>query len=166
MNADDFRLLYDHSCWARDRLLNAANGLSEEDYARPNGFTYDSIRGILAHILGSEAAYLGRWKGDEPRPRITQEDVLTVEALGERWRAQEAAMRDFLAQLDDAELEREIVSQRPGSPEFRRALRFDITQILLHNVQHRSEAAEALTMIGRSPGDLDFSAYQLSKVNA
>ena len=31
-----------------------------------------------------------------------------------------------------------------------------------HTLQHRSEAAEALTLIGRSPGSMDFSFYLAS----
>lgn len=32
-----FQLLYDYGYWARDRLLAVANGLGDEDLARPNG---------------------------------------------------------------------------------------------------------------------------------
>jgi hypothetical protein len=35
----------------------------------------------------------------------------------------------------------------------------DLAQIVNHGTQHRSEAAEALTMVGRSPGDLDLSRF-------
>jgi uncharacterized damage-inducible protein DinB len=38
-----------------------------------------------------------------------------------------------------------------------------LTSALLHSIQHRTEAAEALTMAGRSPGDLDFVVYLASK---
>jgi uncharacterized damage-inducible protein DinB len=34
-----------------------------------------------------------------------------------------------------------------------------LTMEFHHTVQHRSEAAEALTMLGHSPGDLDMMFY-------
>jgi uncharacterized damage-inducible protein DinB len=68
-------------------------------------------------------------------------------------------MRAFLSKLTDEETQREIVSVRRSGEEFRRPLWQDMVQILNHGTQHRSEAAEALTMVGRSPGDLDFSVF-------
>ena len=38
-----------------------------------------------------------------------------------------------------------------------------LTLVYQHTLQHRSEAAEALTMVGRSPGALDFPVYLASK---
>src|SRR5207253_992854 len=58
MQADYYRLLYDYNWWARDRLFAAATGMSDEDYARPNGFTYGSLRGILTHILDADVLWL------------------------------------------------------------------------------------------------------------
>jgi uncharacterized damage-inducible protein DinB len=85
--------------------------------------------------------------------------LTSLEAIGARWREEEAKLRPFLASLTDAELDREIVMKRPNGEETRRPLYVDLTQIANHGTQHRSEAAEALTMIGRSPGDLDFTVY-------
>ena len=160
MEAEYFRLLFDYSYWARDRLLRAASGMTAEEYARPNGFTYGSIRGILTHAMRAEALYLTRWQGEQVSPvQIDQEAVPTVETLDSRWRSEEAKLRAFLEALDDADVKREIISVRRDGTDFRRPLWQDLTHVVNHSTVHRSEAAEALTMVGRSPGDLDFSTY-------
>ena len=163
MDADYYRLLYDYCYWARDRLLGAMAGMSEEDYSRPNGFTYGSIKAIFTHILAAESAYLIRWQGGTVTQRITADDVPTVEALSARWREEESKARAFFSKLDDAALKGEIVSNMRDGSEFRRALWVDLSQIVIHGTQHRSEAAEALTMVGRSPGDLDLFVYMREK---
>ena len=164
--ADYFRLLYDYVYWARDRILKAAEGMSEEEYAKPNGFNYGSIRAILSHCLAAEAGAIARWTGGERPQGLTQEDMPTVEALKARWREEEARLRPFLASLQDDDLDRDIVTRRPTGEETHRPLFVDLTQIANHETQHRSEAAEALTMVGRSPGDLDFSVFYRERANA
>jgi uncharacterized damage-inducible protein DinB len=156
--ADFFRLLFDYTWWARDRIFAAAEGMSEEEYANPNGFTYGSVRGILTHCLAAEAGAVGRWTGASVA-RVTQENQPTLESLAARWAENEAALRPLLAALDDAGLDRDIVTRRPDGTETHRLLIMDMMQIVNHSTQHRSEAAEALTMVGRSPGDLDFSVF-------
>ncbi len=157
--ADLFRLLFEYTAWARDRLLKAAEGLTEEEYVQPNGFTYGSIRGILTHGLAAETGGMRRWTGQMPATGINQEGLPTVEALASRWAEETAALRAFLPGLDDAALEQEVIQRRPDGTEIRRVLMFDMMQIVNHATQHRAEAAEALTQIGRSPGDLDFSVF-------
>jgi uncharacterized damage-inducible protein DinB len=166
LSADYFRLLYDYVYWARDRLLAAADGLSEDEYARLNGFNYGSIRGILAHCLAAEAGAIGRWTGSGRRDPANAETLPTVEALRARWQAEEARLRPFLDGLTDASLSEDVVLRRANGEESRRPLYIDMTQIANHETQHRSEAAEALTMIGRSPGDLDFSIFYRERVDA
>ena len=158
MNADYFRTLYDHGYWARDRVLAAMNGLSEAEFARPNGFTYRSIRGILRHTLWAEAMWLRRWQRLDPE-RVPETEVATVSGLTERWRAEETKMRAYLDALDDADLTRDIALLRRDGSDLLLPRWELLTQVALHSVQHRSEAAEALTMIGRSPGDLDILFY-------
>ena len=126
--------------------------------AATNGFTYGSIRGILVHTLAAESSWLSRWQGGAPTP-ISQEDLPSVAALRERWGEQEGKMRAYLASLSDADAAADVVLRRRDGTEARQPLWQLLTQVANHETQHRSEAAEALTMVGRSPGDLDFIFY-------
>jgi uncharacterized damage-inducible protein DinB len=164
LEAGYFRTLYDYLYWARDRVLAAASGMTEAEYAKPNGFTYGSVRGILTHALSGEHIWLARCRGEAgapigPASLLKEEDLPTVEALSERWREEEAKQRAFLAGLMDADLVEDVVFRRPDGNEFRAPLWQVLTLVYSHTLQHRSEAAEALTMVGRSPGGLDLLIY-------
>lgn len=166
MNVDYFKLLYDYTYWARDRILATAAGLSDEDYARPNGFTYDGLQSMLTHLLSAESLWLSRYINEEPIP-IRAEDVSGLKELTSRWQVEEARMRDFLASLTESRLQEDVVVRRRTGEERRAPLWLLLTQVANHGTQHRSEAAEALTMIGRSPGGLDLTAfYWESRVKA
>jgi len=158
MDAGYFRTLYDHSYWARDRVLAAMDGLGEAEFARPNGFTYGSIRGILRHTLWAEATWLQRWQRQQPDP-LLEAQVATVEALRDRWRAEEAKMRAYLNALTDTDIDADVALIRRDGSNLLMPRWELLTQVALHSVAHRAEAAEALTLIGRSPGDLDILFY-------
>jgi uncharacterized damage-inducible protein DinB len=166
--ADYMRTLFDSLYWARDRVLDAAAGMSEEEYSRANGFEYGSLRGILTHTLGAETNYLHRCMGTPApapdSPEATNEaNVPTLEALGKRWLAEEQRMRGYLDSLDEAELARVVTWTRRDGVQMSQPVWQLLTTVYQHTLQHRSEAAEALTMIGRSPGGLDFPVYLASK---
>ena len=72
-------------------------------------------------------------------------------------------MRAYLEGLTEADLMAEVpLARRDGSK-----LVFHRWQLLSHlanhATQHRSEAAEALTILGRSPGNLDMLFYFIDK---
>jgi uncharacterized damage-inducible protein DinB len=69
-------------------------------------------------------------------------------------------MRAYLATLTDAALAGDLVWRAADGDERRLSnLWLSLAHVVNHSTQHRSEAAEALTMIGRSPGDLDLGDY-------
>jgi uncharacterized damage-inducible protein DinB len=158
MDANYFRFLYDHMCWARDKVLAAAEGLSQEEYTREGAWTYKSIGGILAHTLGGETVWLPRLRGDPPA-MTRLEDAPDVATLRSKWAAEEAAQRAYLSKLTDEEVAGNLVFTGRDGQE-RRVPRWQIlTLVYHHTTQHRSEAAEALTMAGHSPGDMDLMVF-------
>jgi uncharacterized damage-inducible protein DinB len=161
LNADYFRTLYDYHYWARDRVLAAADGMTEDEYGRETGFTYKSIRGMLTHTLTAEIMWSGRARGETPNfaDLPNEQSLPTVEALSERWAKAESLQRSHLQSLQDDDLQKDVVFTGRDGNEFRQPLWQILTLVYSHAIQHRSEAAEALTMVGRSPGNLDFMVY-------
>jgi uncharacterized damage-inducible protein DinB len=164
MNKDDIEMLFDYGYWARDRLLVAAEGISDEEFNRPLGLTYVSLGGILAHCVSIERLYrLGTLFGRRDVERIEESRLATLEGLAQAWREEEAEMRAYLNGLSQADLDETVtLTRRDGS-----GVNFLRWQLLVHlanhGTQHRSEAAEALTMLERSPGDLDLTRYFMAK---
>jgi len=163
VNADYFRTMLDYQYWCRDRLLAAAEAMSDEGLTKPNGFTYGSILGILAHTLGGEWVWFQRMQGRtiEPGTAPNRENVTTLSDLKERWLAAEADARAFTAKMDD--LEQELVLRGRDGVDREWKLWQLLTLVNTHSKQHGSEAAEALTMAGHSPGDLDFPVFLRSR---
>ncbi len=166
MKAEYFRTLFDYSYWAHDRLLAAAAGMSEAEYARPNGLVYGSIRGILTRCLDGEYGWRCRLDGEIDDGIIREEQVATPEAIAGRWRAEESKMRAYLAGLPNSPVAGFVTWKRSKGGEARRQLWQILTHVVNHSTQHRREAAEALTMVGCSPGDLDFIVYLRERSSA
>ena len=155
-----FRFLFDYNYWARDRLLKQVAVLPAEEYEKPNGFTYGSIRGILVHGLSGEWVWRSRWQdGVSPRQPITPDHLPAFGDLLARWSEEEAKMRLFLDDLTAEKLAARLDYTGTDGTRWSHPLWQLMAHMANHATNHRSEAAEALTMIGRSPGDLDMTVF-------
>lgn len=163
MNIDFFNTMLDYQYWCRDRLLDAADGMTDEELNEPNGFTYGSILGILAHCLGGEYVWLMRMEGrtQDPSTMPNQNTIKTMDDLKTRWQESEGLWRRYMAQGLDPETEYTLRA-RDGVERLWKLWQLR-TMIDTHSKQHGAEAAEALTMVGRSPGDLDFPVFLRSR---
>jgi len=156
VSADYVRVLFDYNYWAWDRVLARAKLLSPEEYERDVGFTYGGLRGILVHALWAEAVWRARWMGEAPVAPFTAADLPAFADLVSAWGREESSMRRFLGGLTDERVAQplEYRSTRTGMT-YNEPLWQQMAHVANHGTQHRSEAAEVLTMLGRSPGDLD-----------
>lgn len=154
MDAVGLRELYDHHTWSMDHLLARALEVPPElaaEASRPDAL---SLRDTLAHIVAAESRWLARFQRREHSGRFHPDSVAGV-AKG--WMALQAEVRAFLADLEPADLGRAIV--RDPGPRDRGTLGAGITHVLMHGAQHSAEAAELLTRLGYSPGQLDYMQF-------
>ena len=147
------RDLYDHHAWSMDRLLARALEVPREQAAQPWGAA-GGLTAILDHILSAERAWLRRFQA---RSRVAWVEAETVADVQGRWFVLQAEVRAFLAGLDPADLDRHIV--RNPHPRDRGTLGAGITHVIMHAAQHTAEAAELLTQLGHSPGQLDYMEF-------
>jgi len=165
MRAADIRSLYDYHYWANGRILAALVLVDHERFVAPAAVPWGSLRGTLVHLLWSEVNWLARWEGCPTLSPFAEEAFPTSADLSAGWRASEAAMRAFLATLDETRLDTIFHYTRtngePRSQPFWQLL----VHIVNHGTQHHTEAAMLLTQYGASPGDIDLHLSPLGQTD-
>lgn len=155
MNLDYVHFLYGYNYWANERLLRAAEHVSDAQFVAATKHSHGSLRGTLVHTLMAEWMWLSRWQGVSPTTRLRDEDYPTLAALRARWRDEESKMRAFLATLTEHDLTRVIHYTNTRGEPFARPLWEMLAHVVNHGTQHRAESAAMLTDLGHSPGDID-----------
>jgi uncharacterized damage-inducible protein DinB len=153
-------MMFDYSAWANRRILDAAAGLSQEQFTAPAGLNYGSLRGTLAHILGAEMVWRMRCQEGISPPSLPGEEAFpTLAALRARWAESEQAMHAFLDGLTDEELQRTVRYKTTKGVSGENSLWQLLLHVVNHGTQHRAEAAMTLTQHGCSPGDVDLIVF-------
>jgi uncharacterized damage-inducible protein DinB len=150
------RELFDHNYWARDRQLQACAALSEEQFTRPIGGSFPSIRETLAHLVAVEWIWLQRWRGESPRALIPLEEFPALAAIKERWITVEREMRAYLAVLDEEALARPLTIVSTRGEQWTYPLWQMIVHLLNHQSFHRGQVTNMLRMLGTQPPRIDF----------
>ncbi len=60
MTPDDVRQLFDYNAWANQRALDSAAQLSDQEFVKPRGSSFSSLRDTLVHISSAEWIWLER----------------------------------------------------------------------------------------------------------
>jgi uncharacterized damage-inducible protein DinB len=98
-------------------------------------------------------------EGTSPPRLYTLADIPTLEQLRSTWNTEEQRMRAFLATLHNEDLARSISYTTTQGKAHSNLLWELLYHLVLHGMQHRSEAAAMLTASGHSPGWIDFILY-------
>ena len=85
MTYDDLRLLIDYNYWARDRVLDALATITPEQFIRPMGNSFKSVRDTVAHICAAERIWITRLKGENPQGFQEPDRLRDVDAARKEW---------------------------------------------------------------------------------
>ena len=164
MRPSDIAELFDHLYWMRDRILAAADApgvpLTTDAHA-----TIRDLRATLVHELDVEWSWRVRLASPDPTEFSADDEELDptdFETLGQirsRWADDELEMRRWLATLDDEALNASCRAERGAA----HAFWVHLQHLYTHAIQQFSDCAVALTLAGRSPGELDFLDFVLER---
>ncbi len=146
------RGLFLHNDWARDRILDAAKSLADDQLDEPVEMGPGSLRATLEHLCRAERWWLDRWQGTADPP-AEPEPGLPVAELHDRFRAIAGERNDFLDDRDEAE-------QLVCTTETGRTMTFALSDMVLHvcnhGTHHRAQALNMLRRLGAQAPDIDF----------
>ena len=96
MTLEDLRTLLDYHYWARDRMLEAVEPLTPEQFNQDLGSSFRSVRETLVHVYSAEWAWHSRWQGVSPTSMLSLDGYPDVAALQVAWTVTEQNVRNFV----------------------------------------------------------------------
>ena len=166
MSTELIRDLYGYHHWANRRLFDVAVGLGDAALGRDMGkqWSVPTLKGMFAHIYGSDTIWLTRWRGASPSRIPGDADFSSMADLRARWDALESEQRAFVDGLDEAGLSRVVSYKNTEGAQFGVALGPLLQHVVNHATHHRSEAATMITLISGSPPDTGINTYRTAVV--
>jgi uncharacterized damage-inducible protein DinB len=154
------RELFEYNYWARDRQLHVCEALAEEQFLRPMGSSYPSLRDTLAHLLGAEWVWLERWRGRSPTAKdakqFAPEAFPSLAAIRDRWSGVESGGRDYLDGLAEEALSRPLTYQNLQGKTWTYPLWQTLIHVVNHQTYHRGQVATLLVQLGAQPVPIDY----------
>src|SRR5258708_16177963 len=99
MSPEEIRVLYDYNAWANRRSLSAAAALTPEQFTKPMGSSFSSVRDTLAHIFGAEWIWLERFQGRSPSSLPDTSQYPAIARLAEHWPESDPRLLNLLRAL-------------------------------------------------------------------
>jgi uncharacterized damage-inducible protein DinB len=151
MTPEEMRVLYDYNAWANRRTLEAAAKLTTEQFLKPMGSSFGSVRDTLAHIFGAEWLWLERFQGRSPAalPEATQFNDLPT--LRQRWTEFEPRLLNFVHGLTQNDLDRVMEYKTLKFGVYKNPLWQSMQHLVNHGTYHRGQVTTLLRQLAAQP---------------
>ncbi len=156
ISTETFEDLFRYHYWARDRQLEVCASLTEDQFLRPLGGSFASLRDTLAHLVAVEWLWLERWRGRSPRSMPPAAEFPTLEAISRRWRQVETEIRQLLSGLDSTSLAAPLAYINSRGETWTYPLWEMLYHLLNHQSYHRGQVSTLLRLLGAQPAAVDF----------
>jgi uncharacterized damage-inducible protein DinB len=166
MRAEDIQLLYEYDRWANDRVLQAMERLSSDQFTRDLGGSFRSVRDTFVHILAGEWNWLEYWKTPSPDAAFladlkAQRTVLfnpesfpDIVAVHSKWKEVEKQQIEFVNSLTD-ELAQKMVPYRSNQI----SLGHLMQHLANHSTYHRGQLSLMMRQLKAEPTATDFHLF-------
>jgi len=152
MNLQELHTLVDYHYWARDRLLDAAERLTPEQFTRDLGNSFPSLRDTLVHLYGAEWIWCARWEGDSPAAMPDSKAFPDLATIRSAWKEQERRVRAVIDRLGEEGIGRPIEYRRtPSEPPQAQGFWQMLQHVVNHGSYHRGQVTTMIRQLGANP---------------
>ena len=166
MTPEDVRQLFDYNAWANQRSLEAAAQLSDEQFAKPLGSSFSSVRDTLVHICGAEWIWLERFHGRSPSAIPDHAEVQTVAALREHWQPQSERLLSFVNGVTQNDLDADFEYKTLNFGVYKNPLWQSLQHLANHGTYHRGQITTLLRQLGAKPILTDLMHFYRERATA
>lgn len=160
------RELYDYNAWADRRHLEAVGKVTTEEFLRPMGSSFGSLRDTLAHIYGAEWVWLERFQGRSPSSLPDVAQFQDLPSLKEKWRELEERLLKFVGGLKQEDLDRVMEYKTLKFGAYRNPLWQSMQHLVNHGSYHRGQVTTLLRQLGAQPVLTDLMHFYRERATA
>jgi uncharacterized damage-inducible protein DinB len=155
--------LLDYHYWAQERVFDAIEPLSPEQFTRDLGNSFPSVRDTLVHIHFAECIWYARWQ-NESLPMPSAEAFPDLGSVRQASKKHEGRMRALLERLgqDGINQSMDYTSRLDGKDH--RSLFWEMFQhVINHGTYHRGQVTMMLRHLGAKPIGTDLIQFYWSR---
>jgi uncharacterized damage-inducible protein DinB len=153
-----FRAMARNNAWANDRLLEACEKLTPEDFAAPRTSFFPSLRRTLNHLYAVDVYYLDALEETGRGLAVFQPDDPDFALPAELRAAQAASDRRLVAYCDRlaaTDLDRRVAVDRGDEGMISERIDALLAHLFQHQIHHRGQAHAMLAGTDVPPPQLD-----------
>jgi uncharacterized damage-inducible protein DinB len=151
MTPHELQLLFAYNDWANKRALQAASTLTPDQFTKPLGNSFSSVRDTLAHLYGAETIWLQRFHGESPSafPDLTQ--ITNIASLQAKWNPIAADLLNFVSNLTQQDIDRVVEYKTMKFGVYSNPLWQSLQHVVNHGTYHRGQITTMLRQLGATP---------------
>jgi uncharacterized damage-inducible protein DinB len=159
MTPEEMSLLYDFNAWANHRTIDAVAALTPEQFTKPMGSSFSSVRDTLAHICGGEWVCLERFLGRSPSAMPDNSRFANLNSLREHWAPIGSQLLKFVRGLTQEDLNRVLEYKTMKFGVYKNPLWQSMQHVVNHGTYHRGQVTTMLRQHGAQPIPTDLMHF-------
>ena len=166
MTPQEMLVLYEFNAWADRRMLGAVAAVKQEEFLRPMGSSFGSLRDTAAHIYGAEWVWLERFQGRSPASLPDAGEFQDVASLQKKWAELEGRLLGFVGSQTQEDLNRIMEYKTLKYGVYRNPLWQSMQHVVNHGTYHRGQVTTLLRQLGAQPVLTDLMHYYRERATA
>ena len=156
MNADDFRRFFEYHFSENRRLWDRCLTLTDEQFARPAGYSHGSIKQQVLHMMSADRYWFSGLRGLEMPADLDPADFPDRSSIRAQWDEIEAGQRAYLVALTDQAL---AAHPFPGTEDEILVCWQVLLHAANHGTDHRAQLLRHLNDLGVETDSQDYIFY-------
>jgi uncharacterized damage-inducible protein DinB len=158
MTLQEVKLLHAYNAWANNRMFDAVQKLTPEQYTKDLKASHGSIHGTLVHLVGAEKIWVERFQGN-PQPFLKAEEIATAAELRALWERVGYETARWIGTMTDKKLQ-EVFSMKTLKGDTYTHVYWQAFQHLVnHSTYHRGQIVTMLRQLDAQPVSTDLIVF-------
>jgi uncharacterized damage-inducible protein DinB len=166
MTPAELHLLFTYNDWANKRALQAASTLTPDQFTKPLGNSFSSIRDTLVHLYGAETIWLQRFHGESPSAFPDLSQITDFASLQAKWNPIATDLLNFVGNLTQQDIDRVVEYKTMKFGVYSNPMWQSLQHVVNHGTYHRGQITTMLRQLDARPLATDLMHFYRERATA